>query len=286
VASVDAAIILTGGRARRLGGTSKPDLVVDGRTLLATTIAACQAQGARLVVTVGPDNGRDNGDGSFCPTRDNGDGSSCPATQPSGSGPVPPALLTTREDPPFSGPARAVAAGVATLSHYALARASVAEPAHHGEAASPAPVSGAPDPTARIAVLACDMPHVGAALPLLAQAMTDRSVLAVTGARPRRAQDAHPKNSDSPMSTIVHSTVTPGRGSGRLEDDHHEHIHWLLGIHPWSALVEACSTLTPDGTGESMRHLWSPLHPQLVGVPEAAATDIDTWPDLPGPTSF
>jgi len=203
LADIDAAIILTGGRARRLGGISKPDLVVAGRTLLATAVAACHTRGAQVIVAVGPETSPQSRPDEPPP----------PVAQVSGAA----HLLWTREDPPYSGPARAVAAGAATLAARTLA------------------------PDARVAVLACDMPYVDTALRLLAQAMTDRSVLATTG----------------------------------------NQTHWLLGVHPWSQLRAACSTLPADGTGESMRHLWSTLNPQLVPVPETSATDIDTWPDLP-----
>lgn len=47
-----AAVVLAGGRARRLGGVAKPALEVGGRTLLARVVAA--VAGARPVVVVGP----------------------------------------------------------------------------------------------------------------------------------------------------------------------------------------------------------------------------------------
>lgn len=46
------AIVLAGGRARRLGGIDKPGLTVDGRTLLQAAVEACA--GARETVVVGP----------------------------------------------------------------------------------------------------------------------------------------------------------------------------------------------------------------------------------------
>lgn len=47
-----AAVVLAGGRARRLGGLDKPALTVGGRTLLDGVLAACR--GADPVVVVGP----------------------------------------------------------------------------------------------------------------------------------------------------------------------------------------------------------------------------------------
>ncbi|MES2092712.1 MAG: NTP transferase domain-containing protein [Actinomycetota bacterium] len=77
------AIVLAGGRASRLGGVSKPELLVDGRSLLSLALAA--ASGARRVVVVGP------------------------AAVPAG-------VLVTQEDPPFGGPAAAIAAGINAIA--------------------------------------------------------------------------------------------------------------------------------------------------------------------------
>ena len=79
------AIILAGGRAGRLGGASKPDLVVGNRTLLATAIAAARSAGAAHIVVVGP------------PSLDA------------------PGCVVVREDPPFGGPVAGLAAGLAIL---------------------------------------------------------------------------------------------------------------------------------------------------------------------------
>lgn len=76
-------MIVAGGEGRRLGGVDKPALVVGGRALLDTAIAACA--GAAEIVVVGPRR----------PTR-----------RP---------VAWTREDPPGTGPLAAVAAGVALM---------------------------------------------------------------------------------------------------------------------------------------------------------------------------
>ena len=73
------AILLTGGRAARMGRPDKPGLDVGGRTL-AARVAAAVADAGRLVV-VGPAYGV-------------------------------PAAVVTREDPPGAGPAAAIAAGL------------------------------------------------------------------------------------------------------------------------------------------------------------------------------
>lgn len=81
------AVVLAGGRARRLGGVSKPDVVVAGRRLLGHVLDAVAAGGgARRTVVVGPD-GLD----------------------------VPVHVLRTLEDPPDGGPVAGIAAGLAAL---------------------------------------------------------------------------------------------------------------------------------------------------------------------------
>lgn len=96
-ATIDA-IILAGGRAGRLGGASKPDLVVGGRTLLATAIAAARSAGPSRIVVVGP------------PSLDA------------------PGCLVVREDPPFGGPVAGLAAGLAILQSDAASATADATP--------------------------------------------------------------------------------------------------------------------------------------------------------------
>jgi len=78
-----AAIIVAGGAATRLSGVSKPELVIAGRTLLDRTLDACE--GASSVVIVGGEHLR----------RDD--------------------ALWACEDPPGSGPAAGLAAGLNVL---------------------------------------------------------------------------------------------------------------------------------------------------------------------------
>ena len=109
------AIVLAGGRASRLDGVSKAELVVDGRNLLSRTLDA--AVGARRVVVVGT-----------------------PSVVPAG-------VLVTREDPAFSGPAAAIAAGLDALA------------------------LGSPHDF--VLVLACDMPNSSPAVGELLQRVTE-----------------------------------------------------------------------------------------------------------------
>ncbi|NUS94089.1 MAG: NTP transferase domain-containing protein, partial [Nocardia sp.] len=77
-------IVLAGGRASRMGGVDKPGLVVGGRSMLETALAAVAPLGRTVVV--GP------------PRPDLGTH-----------------LLQTREPEPGSGPVAAVAAGITKL---------------------------------------------------------------------------------------------------------------------------------------------------------------------------
>ena len=74
------AIVVAGGQARRLAGAAKPQLRVDGRTMLDRVVAA--VHDAQVVVVVGP-------------------------AQPVGA-----QVVWCREDPPGGGPVAAVAAGL------------------------------------------------------------------------------------------------------------------------------------------------------------------------------
>ncbi|MGI5216616.1 NTP transferase domain-containing protein [Nocardia sp. CA-290969] len=84
-APAPAVIVLAGGRASRMGGVDKPGLVVGGRTMLETALAAVTGLGS--IVVVGP-----------------------PRSELAES------IVQTREPEPGSGPVAAVAAGLAALT--------------------------------------------------------------------------------------------------------------------------------------------------------------------------
>ena len=87
------AVVLAGGRSSRLGGSPKALLQLDGSTLLRRTLEA--VRGSRRIAVVGPNDLLAEVD----------------AFRRSVA--IPHArLLLTREDPPFSGPAAGIAAGV------------------------------------------------------------------------------------------------------------------------------------------------------------------------------
>lgn len=107
------AVVLAGGRSSRLGGRPKAQLRRDGRTLVELTVDAVRdAAGA---VVVGPPDLA-----------------------------VPPGVLRAREDPPYAGPAAAIAAGLRALEALPAAGWTM--------------------------TLACDMPGVARAVPALLEA--------------------------------------------------------------------------------------------------------------------
>ncbi|MFI7483562.1 molybdenum cofactor guanylyltransferase [Kocuria sp. M1R5S2] len=107
------AVVLAGGRSSRLDGRPKARLRQEGRTLVELTVQAVRA--AAGVVVVGPPDL-----------------------------PLPEGVLRAREDPPFSGPAAGIAAGLRALEALPHARWTM--------------------------TLACDMPVVSRAVPVLLDA--------------------------------------------------------------------------------------------------------------------
>ena len=98
-----AAVVLTGGAARRMGGVDKPAIPVAGRSMRDRVLTAVASAAPRVVVGPAVD--------------------------------LPPGVLATREEPPGGGPVAATAAGLAALAghrHHAAA----------SRTATPSPVTG------------------------------------------------------------------------------------------------------------------------------------------------
>ena len=122
--SVFDAVILAGGRSSRLGGVPKALLRYNGQSLLRRTLE--NVRGARCIAVVGPDELRVELDAFI-------------DAEPEA------AVVMTREDPPFSGPAAGIGAAV-----NALREGFVKD--DDGGAAFRAPLT---------LVFACDMPALG-----------------------------------------------------------------------------------------------------------------------------
>ena len=222
------AIVLAGGRASRLDGVVKPSLTSpDGRTTLRLTLDACAAVGARRVIVVGP-----------------------PEQLAGLLGPYEGRVEIVQEEPPWSGPARGIAAGLAALE-VPPPNDSADDPRTPTEAGFPTTTGDGTDSVHAttgagewVLVLACDMPQV------------------VTGVR-----------------ALVEATLARdgvvAYASGRR--------HWLLGLYNRTALAAACARLPRPGTGRRDPSAWEllgALDLAEVPLPDAVAADLDTPDDL------
>lgn len=111
------AVLLVGGRARRMGGVAKPLLTLGGVSLLARTCVALVDAGAAPIVAVGPRLGAveqdQGGQDPGVPDPGAADpGGPVVARDTCASDPEVPDLIWVREDPPFGGPVAAIAAAL------------------------------------------------------------------------------------------------------------------------------------------------------------------------------
>ena len=214
------AIVLAGGRSSRLSGTPKAELVYRRQTLVARTVDA--ASRARRVVVVG-------------------DVVTHAATEPPFG-----RVLVTQEAPPFGGPAAGIAAGAMMLA----ASCSTANgPVANGAVANGPAVNGAVASEFTM-VLACDMPDVGAAVPILLDAL------------------------------LAALLLEPGT-DGVIAIDAELHPQPLAALYRTAKLGEALTRHRRSGTldGLSARTLISGLQLVPVTVPIGSTDDVDTWAD-------
>ncbi len=206
------AIILAGGKSSRLGGVPKSRLIYDGATLLERSLRAAGAAGRTVVV--GPD-----------------------------PGDLPDGILSCREDPPFAGPAAAIAAGLGALA---------ADHASRHEAGAPAPF---------ILVLACDMPRSAAAVRTLVEALADSPP-----DPPAVARDGTPGNE-------ARDGVMAVSADGRKQP--------LLGLYSTAGLQRCAADAARTGSLEnaSVFALLARLDVREVRVPSGSTDDVDTWDD-------
>ncbi len=213
------AIILTGGRSSRLDSIPKSEFVVDDATLLERTLRA--ARDARRIVIVGNE----------------------PATA------LPDGIALVREEPPFSGPVSAIAAGTSALFS---STATCAVSNNDGAGANDRGVA-ADD---AILVLACDMPQIRPAVPSLVRALAENphadGVLAV---------DA--ENRRQPLAAIYRTRA-------------------LLDALDAAAGATVAAGTTANGNrlaGVPMFRLLDHMTLVDVSVPPGATADVDTWDD-------
>lgn len=135
------AIVLAGGTGRRLGGASKPDVVLAGERLLDRVLAAVAAR--RRICVVAPESVR-----------------------------LPAGVLRTLEDPPHGGPVAGISAGLAALAAAAGSPDAAGSGTGFGGSGFADSDGGSADRmTDAVLVLACDMPGAAQAVPALLGAL-------------------------------------------------------------------------------------------------------------------
>ncbi|RKR13556.1 molybdenum cofactor guanylyltransferase [Arthrobacter oryzae] len=235
------AIILAGGRSSRLGGVPKAGLIYGGATLLERSLHAAGA--AARTVVVGPDPGN-----------------------------LPDGVLSCREEPPYAGPAAAIAAGLGAL---AVSRA--------GRDGTVAP----PPPPPFVLVLACDMPRSAAAVRVLFNALAGAPAESPAAEQGRASSDADSKGG---VRSGVDSNDVYGNGGDSSGGDSRDGVmavsadgrkQPLLGLYSTAALQRCAADAARSGSLEnaSAFALLARLDVQEVRVPSGSTDDVDTWDD-------
>ena len=236
-------VVLAGGTGRRLGGASKPNVVARGARLLDHVLAGLSG----LTDRADPASGAE-------PTGRSAPEKRSPAVATVATvGRVvvvapaevalPAGVLRALEDPPLGGPVAGIAAGLARLAEFSGSSGSPGSP---GRAAPAAHAARAAAPAELTAVVTCDAPESGRALPALVAAA-------------RNAQDAD--------------------GACALDGDH---VQYLLGVYRTAALTQC---VAPGGAAlrdVSVRRALGGLSVVHVDLGElrSAARDLDTWEDV------
>lgn len=148
---------------------------------------------------------------------------------------VPDDVLRTLEDPPFGGPVAGIAAGLAVLE---------------------------PEDDDLVAILTCDAPRAGEAIPTLLAALAD--------ADPRR--DASPAIASSAPAASADCAI--GRDANGREQ-------YLLGVYRVAALTTRIEQWGSDDlAGAPVWKFISALRASVVDLPAELTHDIDTPADL------
>ena len=201
-----AAVVVAGGASRRLNHVPKASLSDGTSTLLDCALEAVASASPRVVV--GPE-----------------------------SLPLPSGVLRTREDPPFSGPAAAIHAGLECI-------------------AADCERSQAPLPSWCL-ILGVDTPRIA---PAVQQLLT-----AARGAEQAATATPSPTDSEAPNDSEA-SAGFWGVAEGIYQP--------LVGIYRFEAIRSIFSTGTTDA---SVRSFLRRLNPAAVEMSAADTADVDTW---------
>lgn len=210
-----AAVVVAGGASRRLNHVPKASLSDGTSTLLDCALEAVAAASPRVVV--GPE-----------------------------SLPLPPEVLRTREDPPFSGPAAAIHAGLECI-------------------AAACERSQAPMPDWCL-ILGVDTPRIAPAVQqLIASARGVEQTCA------ERAADFSPTDSEAPAGFEASEGSESSAGFWGVAEGIYQP---LVGIYRFEAIRSVFSTGTTDA---SVRSFLRRLNPAAVQMSAADTADVDTW---------
>lgn len=201
-----AAVVVAGGASRRLNHVPKASLSDGKNTLLGCALDAVAAASPRVVV--GPE-----------------------------SLPLPSGVLRTRENPPFSGPAAAIHAGLECI-------------------AADCERSQAPLPSWCL-ILGVDTPRIA---PAVQQLLT-----AARAAEQAATAIPSPTDSEAPNDSEA-SAGFWGVAEGIYQP--------LVGIYRFEAIRSVFSTGTTDA---SVRSFLRRLNPAVVEISAADTADVDTW---------
>ena len=205
-----AAVVVAGGASRRLNHVPKASLSDGTNTLLGCALEAVAAASPRVVV--GPE-----------------------------SLPLPPEVLRTREDPPFSGPAAAIHAGLECI-------------------AAACERSQTPVPNWCL-ILGVDTPRIAPAVQQLIAAAQSAE----------RAAGFSPADSEATAGSELSEGSESSAGFWGVAEGIYQP---LVGIYRFEAIRSVFSTGTTDA---SVRSFLRRLNPVAVQMSAANTADVDTW---------
>ena len=205
-----AAVVVAGGASRRLNHVPKASLSDGTSTLLDCALEAVAAASPRVVV--GPE-----------------------------SLPLPPEVLRTREDPPFSGPAAAIHAGLECI-------------------AAACERSQTPVPNWCL-ILGVDTPRIAPAVQQLIAAAQSAE----------RAAGFSPADSEATAGSELSEGSESSAGFWGVAEGIYQP---LVGIYRFEAIRSVFSTGTTDA---SVRSFLRRLNPVAVQMSAANTADVDTW---------
>lgn len=207
-----AAVVVAGGASRRLNHVPKASLSDGTNTLLGCALEAVTAASPRVVV--GPE-----------------------------SLPLPSGVLRTREDPPFSGPAAAIHAGLECIA------------ADCERSRTPVP--------GWCLILGVDTPRIA---PAVQQLLT-----AARGAEQAATATPSPTDSEAPTDSESSEGAESSAGFWGVSEGIYQP---LVGIYRFEAIRSVFSTGTTDA---SVRSFLRRLNPTAVQMSAADTADVDTW---------